>query len=72
MIPITNTPPNRFLTVKQFPIYYEAFSESALRWLIFNEKTNGFCRCIRRIGRKILIDVVEFDRWISEQQGGVK
>lgn len=72
MLQTANVPPNRFLTVKQFPSYYEAFSESALRWLIFNEKNNNFHRCIRRVGRKILIDVVEFENWISEQQGESK
>lgn len=72
MITPANVPTNRFLTVKQFPSYCEAFSESGLRWLIFNEKANGFCRCIRRVGRKILIDVVEFENWISEQQGASK
>ena len=72
MITIPDTRTNRFLTVKQLPSYYSAFTENSIRWLIFNEKTNGFCRCIRRIGRKVLIDVIEFEQWISEQQGDTK
>lgn len=72
MITIPDTRTNRFLTVKQLPLYYSAFTENSIRWLIFNETANGFCRCIRRIGRKVLIDVIEFEQWISEQQGDKK
>ncbi len=59
----------RFNTVKQIPTLYPAFTESSIRWLIFNEKTNGFNCCVKRIGRKILIDLDEFESWISKQGG---
>jgi hypothetical protein len=59
--------PSRLLTVKQLPSHYPAFSEGAIRWLIFNEKENGFNRCVRRIGRKILIDLNKFESWIDGQ-----
>jgi hypothetical protein len=56
----------RYAKVKQFPFLYDSiFSESSIRWLIFNEKTNGFSRCVRRIGRKVLIDLDEFEIWID-------
>jgi hypothetical protein len=61
----------RINTVKQLPTLYPAFTESSIRWLIFNEKTNGFTCCIRRIGRKVLIDLDAFESWIAKQ-GGVK
>jgi hypothetical protein len=62
----------RLSTVKKLPEYYHgAFTESSIRWLIFNEKTNGFSRCIRRIGRKVLVDLDSFEQWI-EKQGGVQ
>lgn len=60
---------SRFLTVKQIPTHYPAFTESSIRWLIFNEIENGFSRCVRRIGRKVLIDIGEFEAWITEQRG---
>lgn len=54
------------LTVKQFPKKHEAFSEGGLRHLIFHQNENGFHRCIRRIGRKILIHEKAFFSWLEE------
>lgn len=62
----------RLITPKMVPqIYPGVFTESSIRWLIFNESQNGFSRCIKRLGRKILIDLDEFEDWISRHgQGG--
>ena len=61
----------RIATVKKTAENYpEVFTESAIRWLIFNEKYNGFSRCIRRIGRKVLIDLDQFELWIDAQGQG--
>lgn len=72
MVTTANTASNRFATVKQLPSYHPAFTESSIRWLIFNEKSNGFYRCIRRIGRKVLIDIHAFENWVAEQEGDGK
>ncbi len=66
-------PVKRYAAVKQIPALYPAFTESSLRWLIFNENQNGFNNCIRRAGRKILVDLDGFESWIDHQnkQGGV-
>lgn len=40
---------------------------SGLRWLIFHERTNGFHKCVRRIGRRVLIDREKFYEWVEEQ-----
>ncbi|MEO8401839.1 MAG: hypothetical protein ABI597_08615 [Gammaproteobacteria bacterium] len=62
----------RLATVKKIPsLYPNVFTESSIRWLIFNEKANGFSACIRRLGRKVLIDLDAFESWIDEQ-GGAK
>lgn len=62
----------RLSTVKKLPEHYQgAFTESSIRWLIFNEKVNGFSRCIRRIGRKVLVDLDAFEQWI-ESHGGAQ
>lgn len=58
----------KYATVRGLSELYPTFSESSLRSLIFNRETNGFKKCIRRIGRKILINVNEFDRWIDSQK----
>ncbi len=80
-----NTPPkNRtLLTVRQCADKYQAFSQGALRNLIFlseNRHTskgiiegNGFNTALIRIGRKLLIDEAKFFQWIDDQQvGGVQ
>lgn len=63
-------------TVKQFPHAHPAFTESALRNLIFNAGPrytskgeipgNGLIECgaIIRLGRKILIDERAFLEWV--------
>lgn len=63
-----NIKQKRYAPPKRIPeLYPGAFTESAIRWLIFNEEKNGFTQCIRRIGRKVLIDLDEFENWISKQ-----
>lgn len=42
-------------------------STAGLRWLIFNEKTNNFHKCVRRIGRRVLIDRAAFYEWVKEE-----
>jgi hypothetical protein len=72
------------LTVSQFSERNPAFSESALRNLIFKADerlgangpipSNGLIEAgaIVRIGRKVLIDEARFFDWIEAQQGGRK
>ena len=55
------------LTVRQFSQKHPAFPEGGLRYNIFHADINGFNKCIRRIGRKILIDEAEMFRWIDAQ-----
>lgn len=57
----------RFATVRQAAELYPAFTQASIRWLIFNEKQNGFNVCVRRVGRKVLLDLDQFDSWIDEQ-----
>lgn len=62
----------RLATVKKIPeLYPGVFTESSIRWLIFNENLNGFSRCVRRIGKRVLVDLDSFEAWIDEKgQGG--
>ncbi len=56
----------RLAVTKQIPkLYPGIFTESSIRWLIFNEKQNGFDCCVRRVGRKVLIDLDQFEEWID-------
>lgn len=58
----------RLATVKQIPDLYNGFTESSIRWLIFNEKYNGFSICVRRLGKKVLIDLDAFEKWIDSPE----
>ncbi len=60
------------LTVKQFCEKHKAFSAGGLRYNIFHADKNGFSMCIRRIGRKVLIDETEFFRWVQRQNTHVE
>lgn len=67
------------LTVRQLSERFPAFSEPALRNLVFCAKErqssqgpipgNGLDRAIIRIGRKVLIDAEQFQAWLQEKQG---
>ncbi len=58
-----------FVTIRQLTTNNPAFTEGGIRALIFRADRNGFNRCIRRIGRKILISKSAFSRWIEDQNG---
>jgi len=64
----------RLSTVKNLPSYYPdaGFTPNSIRWLIFNSSENGFTHCIRRVGRKILIDLDAFEEYLDNEamQGG--
>ena len=57
-----------YYTVKQMSMRHPAFSESSLRWLIFNESSNGLHPAIKRVGRKVLVNELKFLRWIEDNE----
>jgi hypothetical protein len=63
----TNNSFTTYLTVRQFSEKHPAFTQGVLRYIIFNEKTNGFDRCIKRLGRKILLEEAAVFKWLNEQ-----
>lgn len=60
----------KYLTVKQFCDQYPWPTEGGLRSIIFNADTNGFKHCIKRMGRRVLIDVKGF--WDTIEKKGMK
>ena len=42
-------------------------NEGGLRSLIFYAQTNGFHKVIRKINRRVFIDVEAFYSWVNEQ-----
>jgi len=57
-----------YLTPQQLSEYYPCYSVYAIRGLIANRNKNGFSVCIRRIGKKILINIDEFEKWIEDHK----
>ncbi len=55
-----------YLTVKQLSEKYPAFPQGGVRSWIFSDK-NGFSKCIRRVGKKILISESSFLHWLEGQ-----
>ena len=50
-----------------------AFTVPGLRWLRFNQKTNGFAEAFVAVGRRVLIDEERFFECIEKlnrQEGG--
>ncbi len=75
--------PRTLSTVRQFSEKYPAFSQGAIRNLIFLAESrntskgtipgNGLSVALVRIGRKVLIDEARFFEWIDAQnQRGAK
>jgi len=58
----------KYSTIRELARYYPSFTESSLRYLIFNKDTNGLTPCLRKVGKKILIDLEKFAEWIDKQK----
>lgn len=58
---------DEYVTVAQLAQRFPAFSEGSIRWLIFNEQTNGFNKVVRRIGRKVVIRLSAWREFLEEQ-----
>lgn len=58
---------DEYLSVAQLSERYPAFSQNSIRWLIFNGKTNGFNKVVRKIGKKVILSLHEFKKFIEEQ-----
>ena len=56
----------RLIPVPKFNDYHPDPTPAALRWMIFTNK-NDFNRCIVRRGKRVLIDEIEYFRWLDEQ-----
>lgn len=63
----TEEQPRRLIPVTQWNDHHAWPPQGGLRHLIFHAKTNGFDCCIRRIGRRVLIDEDAFFAWADSQ-----
>ena len=67
--PSNEEPPasRRLVTVRQFCQQHTAFSVGGIRWLLFHRNQNGLERAVRKVGRRVLIDIDQFFLWIEGQ-----
>ena len=61
----TNNP--NYLTIPQFCERHEFATLGGIRHLVFHAETNGFSKCIRRMGRRVLLNEDAVFTWIDEQ-----
>lgn len=61
---------NKYIPLPKWPEFHSWPSVGGLRWMVFNAPENGFDRCIRRVGNRILIDEAEFFNWVDSQKAG--
>ena len=57
----------RLIPLTHWPKYHPWPSVSGLRHIVFDAPTNGFDRCVRRCGRRVLIDESAFFAWVEKQ-----
>lgn len=60
-----DTNKRKLIPVPEWNKYHEWPPLGGLRHLIFHEKTNGFDRVVRRIGKRVLIDEEAFFKWVD-------
>ena len=57
---------SKFVTCRAFLQDRDWPTPSSLRYYIFFNKYGFADSCVRRIGRKVLIDIQAFDSWVKE------
>ena len=55
-----------YINVKQITEKYP-FTHGQIRMFLVNRATNGFSKCVRKIGKRIYIRVDLFEKWIESQ-----
>lgn len=63
----TGEPGARLIPLTEWPRYHPWPPLGGLRHLALHRKTNGFARCVRMVGRRLILDEAELIRWIGEQ-----
>lgn len=58
---------DEYVTVAQLSQRYPAFTQGSIRWLIFNGEKTGFNKVVRKIGRKVILSLNEFKRFVENQ-----
>ncbi len=65
-------PPTRLIPANEWNKHHAWPPAGGLRHLIFNERRNGFSTCVKRVGRRVLIDEAAFFAWVDEQSAAAR
>lgn len=65
--PISKSNKKSLIPATKWNEYHDYPSIGGLRHLIFHAEKNGFHKCIRRIGRRVLIDEDRYFEWVEDQ-----
>jgi hypothetical protein len=65
---VQQTRPPGIYTVSLFASRHPAFTESSLRWLLFNAHENGMEAAVIRVGRRVLIHEERFLEWLDARK----
>lgn len=57
---------SRLIPLTLWPHYHLYPTVYRLRHFVFHADSNGFHRCIRRVGKKILISETDYFEWVEE------
>jgi hypothetical protein len=63
---------SRLIPVPDWGKFHSWPPQGGLRHLIFNQKTNGFDKAFKRVGRRVLVDEAEFFACVDRQNQGRK
>lgn len=67
-ISINNLEKCPYMSIRDFAKQYSTWTESSIRWLIYNNTAGFNEKVVRRIGKaKILLSVDDFWCWVEEQ-----
>lgn len=57
---------NRLIPVTKWNDFHMWPTLGAMRSLIFNRKTNGFDKVVKKVQKRVLIDEAAFFKWVEE------
>ena len=64
---MTSQETTRLLPLTKWNDFHIYPNQAGLRYLVFNADKNGFASCIKRIGKRVLIDEAAFFAWVETQ-----
>ena len=61
----------KYLLCKPFCERY-GFTDGQARWLLVQREHTGLSKAVIRLGRRLMIDIEEFEKWLKRQSEGLR